>query len=140
MEKTKKKRNKGFASIVEKQLGVLNTLDSFKAEYKDMKKTFLLNAIDGKYAAIVKIKEGILTVDGISNKPNTVLKKMYNELGWNARLDTKAEIFLNMLTGKLSIFGMAIKFCTGKIRVRGLYSLFQFYLILKMLQTEQKNN
>ncbi|GAG55933.1 unnamed protein product, partial [marine sediment metagenome] len=50
-EVEKKKRLKGFAKIVAREVEVLNTIERFKKDFKDSLVKILLNAKDGKYAA-----------------------------------------------------------------------------------------
>ncbi len=52
MSNEKKERLHGFAGIVSKQVEPLNGNEKFKEKFKDTKVKVLLNATDGKYAAL----------------------------------------------------------------------------------------
>ena len=67
MAEEKKKRLKGFAKVVAKEVEVLNTIEQFKEDFKDSELKILLNAKDGKYAALLVIDKGKVYVEGIKN-------------------------------------------------------------------------
>ena len=84
MTEEKKKRLRGFAGIVSKQIEPLNDNEKFKEKYKDMQLKVLLNAKDGKYAALLVIDKGTIHVEDFKNNPKENLKKKV--LGWNGLL------------------------------------------------------
>ncbi|KKM85319.1 hypothetical protein LCGC14_1290290 [marine sediment metagenome] len=80
-EEKKKKRLRGFANIVSKQFEHLNENEKFKEKYRDTELKLLLNAKNGKYAALLVIDKGTIQVEGIKNQPKENLKKK-GGLGW----------------------------------------------------------
>ena len=97
MTEEKKKRPRGFASMIYKTVLPLNDDNKFKEKYKDIKSKILLNAVDGKYAALVIIDNGTIDVEGIVNKEKNDLKQ--DVLGWEAKLETTTELFLKLAAG-----------------------------------------
>jgi hypothetical protein len=75
MAEEKKKRLKGFAKVVAKEVEVLNTIEQFREDFKDSELKILLNAKDGKYAALLVIDKGKVYVESIENKPKENIKK-----------------------------------------------------------------
>jgi len=60
MSDEKKKRIRGLAGIVSKLVEPLNENEKFKEKFKDTEKKVLLNAKDGKYAALLVIDKGTI--------------------------------------------------------------------------------
>jgi hypothetical protein len=69
MSEEKKVRLHGFAGIVSKQVEPLNENEKFKKIFKDSEEKVLLNAKDGKWAALLIIDKGKIYVEGIKNQP-----------------------------------------------------------------------
>ena len=115
----KKKRLHGFAGIVSKLVEPLNENRKFKEKFKDTEKKVLLNAKDGKFAALLVIDKGRIYVEGIKNNPKENLKKKI--IGWDGLLQTKTSIFLELLESKNISRGKVIrKILTGRIKIRGI--------------------
>ena len=114
-----KKKLRGFASIVAKQVEPLNELEKFKEKFKDTEVKVLLNAKDGKWAALMIIDKGKIYVEGIKNNPKENLKK--KNAGWDGLLQTTTPIFLELLgSSELSMGKVIRKIISGKIKIRGI--------------------
>ena len=74
MSEEKKKRLRGFARIVSKQVEPLKENAKFKERFKDTEVKILLNAKDGKYAALLVIDKGTIHVEGFKNNPKKNLR------------------------------------------------------------------
>jgi len=114
-----KKKLHGFASIVSKQVEPLNEMEKFKEQFKDMEVKVLLNAKDGKWAALLVIDKGKIYVKGIKNEPKENIKK--RNAGWDGLLSCKTDMFLELLGSEKVSMGKVIrKILTGKIKIRGI--------------------
>jgi len=119
MSDEKKKRIRGFAGIVSKQIELLNENEKFKEKFKDIEKKVLLNAKDCKYAALLVIDKGTIYVEGIKNNPKKNLKKKV--VGWDGLLQTKTSTFLEILeSDEISLGKIVGKILTGRIKIRGI--------------------
>jgi len=119
MVEEKKKRLRGFAGIVSKQVEPLNDNEKFKQKYKDTQVKVLLNAKDGKYAALLVIDKGTIHVEDFKNNPKENLKKKV--LGWDGLLQTKTKTFVGLLeSDDISIGKVIGKILTGRIKIRGI--------------------
>jgi hypothetical protein len=119
MVEEKKKRLHGFAGIVSKQVEPLNDNEKFKQKYKDTQVKVLLNAKDGKYAALLVIDKGTIHVEDFKNNPKENLKKKV--LGWDGLLQTKTKTFVGLLESDDISLGKVIgKILTGRIKIRGI--------------------
>ncbi|MFX1376640.1 MAG: hypothetical protein ACFFA0_12590 [Promethearchaeota archaeon] len=119
MTEEKRKRLKGFAGIVSKQVEPLNENEKFKEKFKDTNVKVLLNAKDGKYAALLVIDNGTIHVEGFENKPKANIKKKV--IGWDGLFQTTTKIFIEMLGNeRLSVRKVIGKVLTGKIKIRGI--------------------
>ena len=118
MTEEKKKKPRGFANTVAKLVDPLNENEKFKEKFKDTELKILLNAKDGKYAALLVIDKGTIYVEGIENKPKENLKK--DVVGWDGLFQTTTPLFLEILGGDEISMGKIIrKVLTGKIKIRG---------------------
>jgi len=118
-EEEKKKKLRGFAKIVSKEVEPLNSYDKFKERYKDTEVKVLLNPKDGKEAALIVIDKGTIYVESIKNDPKENIKK--KNAGWDGFLETKLQVFLDILTGGDVTVGMvAKKILTRKAKIRGI--------------------
>ena len=114
-----KKKLHGFASIVAKQVDPLNEMEKFKEKFKDIEVKVLLNAKDGKWAALLIIDRGKIYVEGIKNEPKENIKK--KNAGWNGLLQTTTPLFLEILgSDELSIGKVIRKILVGKVKIRGI--------------------
>jgi len=115
-EEEKKKKLRGFAKIVSKEVEPLNSYDKFKERYKDTEVKVLLNPKDGKEAALIVIDKGTIYVESIKNDKENIKKK---NAGWDGFLEAKLQLFLDILTGGDVTVGMVVKkilFRQAKIR------------------------
>jgi len=114
-----KKRLHGFAGIVSKQVEPLNEMEEFKQKFKDTEVKVLLNAKDGKWAALLIIDKGKIYVEGIKNEPKENIKK--KNAGWDGLLQTTTPLFLEILgSDNLSTGKVIKKILSGKIKIRGI--------------------
>jgi len=120
MTEEKKKRLRGFAGVVSKQIEPLMEIEKFKEDFKDRAVKILLNATDGKNAALIVIDKGTIHVEEVKNKPKENIKK--KNVGWDGRIQAKTNDFVELLTSDdLSIGSVVGKVLTFKIRIRGLF-------------------
>ncbi|MFX0018214.1 MAG: hypothetical protein ACFFBT_07295 [Promethearchaeota archaeon] len=130
MTEEKKKRLKGFAGVVAKQVEPLNNIEKFKEDFKDTELKILLNAKDGKYAALLVIDKGKAYVESIENKPKENIKKKV--VGWDGLLQAKTEIFVDLLGGEdISMGSIVGKVLTGRIKIRGIKKVL---VLLKLFE------
>ncbi|TXT62861.1 MAG: hypothetical protein BAJALOKI3v1_480004 [Promethearchaeota archaeon] len=127
----KKKKLRGFAKVISQQLEPLNDNEEFKKKFKDTNLKILLNAVDGRYAALIKIKEGTVEVDGIKNNEKENLTK--EALGWDGRLATTTNLFFKIATGELSTISMIGKIITRKIKIKGISKVLALTEIFALL-------
>ena len=119
MSDEKKKRIRGLAGIVSKLVEPLNENEKFKEKFKYTEKKVLLNAKDGKYAALLVIDKGTIYVEGMKNNPKKNLKKKV--VGWDGLLQTKTSTFLEILkSDEISLGKIVGKILTGRIKIRGI--------------------
>ena len=119
MTEEKKKKLRGFAGIVAKQVEPLNDIEKFREDFKDKDLKILLNAKDGKWAALLVIDHGKVYVEGIKNKPKENIKK--KNAGWDGLLQTKTETFVELLTGdSVSMGSIIAKILTFRLKIRGI--------------------
>jgi len=119
MTEEKKKKPRGFAGVIYTQMMPLNEKEKFREKYKDTSIKLLLNATDGKYAALIDINNGVLEVQGVSNKEKDEIKKEI--LGWDGKLETTTQIFLDFGMGKISTGSFLVKWLiTRKIKMKGM--------------------
>ena len=67
--KLEKERIRGFAGLIAGGLLPLNENKKFKEQFAKTDIKILLNAINVNFAALISIKNGILSVESIPNKP-----------------------------------------------------------------------
>lgn len=119
MSEEKKKKPRGFAGVIYTQLMPLNDKEKFREKYKDSSLKLLLNATDGKYAALINISNGVVDVEGISNKEKEDLKK--DVLGWDGKLEMTTQLFLDFGMGKISTGSFLVKWLiTRKIKMKNM--------------------
>jgi hypothetical protein len=125
-----KKKLRGFAGIVSKQVEPLNDNEKFKERFKGTEVKVLLNAKDGKWAALLIIDKGKIYVEGIKNNPKANIKK--KNAGWDGLLQTTTPMFLELLgSDKISIWKVIGKILTGKIKIRGIKHVL---ILLKLFE------
>lgn len=114
-----KKKLHGFASIVSKQVEPLNENEKFKERFKDTEVKVLLNAKDGKWAALLIIDKGKIYVEGFKNNPKENIKK--KNADWDGLLQTTTPMFLELLGSEKVSTGKVIrKILTRKIKIKGI--------------------
>jgi len=123
----KKKRIHGFAGTLAKQMAPLNDNEKFKHIFKDTAVKVLINATDGKYAALIAIDKGVLTVSDVKNSPKENISK--KAVGWDGRIMMSTSLFMDMGMGKLSTGGAVKKVLTRKIKIKGVKNVL---LLLKI--------
>jgi uncharacterized membrane protein YkoI len=131
MSEAKKPRLRGLAGIVSKLVDPLNENVKFKEKFKDKEVKVLLNAKDGKYAALLVINKGTIHVEGIKNNLKKNLKKKV--VGWDGLIQAKISTLLGLLEADDISLGKAVgKILTGRLKIRGikhvlvLLQLFKF--------------
>ena len=134
-QKTKKKKIRGLGGIVAKQMEPLETNEIFIKKYGTLKMKVLLNAVDSKYAAVVSFDEGKIDIEGIKNTDKKALKKKV--LGWNAKLATKTEIFLNLAMGKVGLGKIGRYVITRKLKIKGVKNLLKLMDMFAILAKEE---
>jgi hypothetical protein len=116
---SEQKRLKGFAGVMAKQLEPVNNVQRFKERFKDYDDfKLLINANDGKYAALIKINRGNLTVEEIKNDDKATMKKLKKEC--DGFLEMTTDLFFKLAMGKLSNAAFAKKWLTRKIKMKGM--------------------
>ncbi|KKM95579.1 hypothetical protein LCGC14_1186830 [marine sediment metagenome] len=119
MDNEIKKKLRGLAGVVSKLVEPLNENQKFKEKFSDIEVKVLLNATDGKYAALLVIDKGTIHVEGYKNNPKKNLKKKV--IGWDGLLQTTTLIFLKILKrDKISKKNFIGKVLTRKIKIRGI--------------------
>lgn len=115
----KKNRLKGFPGIVAKQVEPLNSLEKFKEKFKDTEVRILLNAKDGKWAALLVIDKGTIHVEGIRNEPKENIKK--KNARWDGFLEATTQMFVDLLTGDSVTVSLVVKkILARKMKIRGI--------------------
>ncbi len=126
--KLEKKRIRGFAGLIASGLLPLNDKKKFKEQFSKTNIKILLNAVNVNFAALIIIKNGILRIESIPNKPKENLKK--KNVGWDALLAMDAQTYLALAMNRLPMSKLGLKVLSGKVKVRGLRKLI---ILKKML-------
>ena len=127
----KKSKPRGLAGMIAKDLEPLNSKEAFKEQYKDADFKLLLNATDGKYAALIIVKNGTVEVEGLKNDNKDNLKR--EVLGWNGKMETTLDLFFKMFKGELKTGKMLLKMITGKLKSKGNKYLMELDKMYKLL-------
>ena len=130
-KKVKVERAKGIGGVLQKQLAPLETNEKFRKFYRDFKATYLLNATDSKYAAMVEFNHTNISVESISNVEKKSLTK--EVLKWDAMLATSTPLFLKIAMGELGLGAMVGKIVRRKMKVKGLKNLIMLKKIFGLL-------
>ncbi|MFW9998617.1 MAG: hypothetical protein ACFE9Q_01770 [Candidatus Hodarchaeota archaeon] len=125
----KNKNVRGFAVLINSILTPLNENKKFQEKFRKVNTKILLNASNLNHAAIIIVDNGLLTVESIPNKPKENLKK--RKVGWNGFLEMDTQTFLAIAMSRLSLFGVAKKWLSRKIKMRGIRKLL---ILLKMFR------
>ena len=138
MLEEKKKKPRGFAGVIYTQLMPLNEKEKFREKYKDSSMKLLLNATDGKYAALISINDGVLDVEGISNKEKEDLKK--DVLGWDGKLEMTTQLFLDFAMGKIGTGSFLVKWLiTRKIKMKEMKNVMTLIDLFAILDEKTQN-
>lgn len=114
----KKKKPREFAGVIAQQLEPVNNKKRFKEKFKDYDNfRLVINASDARYAAIVIIDKGVLSVEGVRKKEKAIIKDLKKEC--EGYLEMSIDLFFKMAMGELSKAGFAKKLVTRKIKVKG---------------------
>ena len=87
------KNNKAntFAEAIANIYMPLNNKTEFKDKYKDENFKILLNPKDGKFAALISVDRGVLSVTSIDNTSKNNLDQKFS--GWDGFMQTTIELF-----------------------------------------------
>ena len=133
--KLEKERIRGFAGLIAGGLLPLNENKKFMEQFAKTDIKILLNAINVNFAALIIIKNGILSVKSIPNKPKEDLKK--KKVGWDALLAMDTQTYLALAMNRLPMTELGLKVLTGKIKVRGLRKLLVLKKMLILLSESE---
>ena len=115
----KKKKPREFAGVIAQQLEPVNNKKRFKEKFKDYENfRLVINASDARYAAIVIIDKGVLTVEGVRNNEKAVIKQLKKES--EGYIEMTIDLFFKMAMGELSTAAQAKYWLTRKIKVKGM--------------------
>jgi len=107
-----------FAAAILRTYAPLNSREKFKEKYADKNFKILLNPKDGKYAALIRVDKGILTVEGIENGNKDNLEK--EKLGWDGFIQTTLALFEEIGKGNLTQGDIAKKMVARKIKIKNI--------------------
>ncbi len=113
-----------FAEAIANIYEPLNSNEKFKEKYKNDTFKILLNPKDGKFAALITIDNGTLSVESIENTSKKNLDQKV--LGWDGLMYTTKELFSSIGKGELSTGDIAKKVVTRKIKVKNTKILTKF--------------
>ncbi|MBA7690636.1 hypothetical protein ES703_99167 [subsurface metagenome] len=122
---------RGFAVLINSILTPLNENKRFQNKFQNVSTRILLNASNLKYAALIVINHGFVRVESIPNKPKGNLKK--RKVGWDAFLEMDTQTFLAIAMNRLSLLGVAKKWLTGKVKMRGIRKLLNLLKMFRFL-------
>lgn len=125
------KKLRGFAVLINSILAPLNENKRFQDKFRKVNTKILLNASNLNNAAIIIVSKGFLRVESIPNEPKENLRKQ--KIGWNAFLEMDTQTFLAIAMNRLSLFGVAKKWLTRKVKMRGIRKLLILLKIFKFL-------
>ena len=134
---SKPKKPRGFAGVILQQLDPVNQKQRFKEKFKDYDNfRLVLNANDARYAAIVKLHHGVLSVEGVRNNDKAVIKSLKKEC--EGYLEMKIDLFFKFAQGELSNAALAKKAISRKIKVKGIKNVNILYKLFYYLTDEVK--
>lgn len=126
------KKQRGFAGLIAKLVEPLNENPNFKNKFNKIQRKFVINGTNLNYAAIISLEKGTITVESIPNKPvDNLIKK---KLGWDGYIAMDTQLFLALVSKRLSLMGMLKKWISGDITMKGITKLLIFLKILKFLE------
>ncbi len=121
---------RGFAGIIDNALTPLKTNLKFQTKFGKKSLKFLLNANNVNFAALITIDRGQIKVESIKNKPPENLQK--KKVGWDGYLEMDTQTFLRMAMNRISLLGVAKKWLTGDVKMKGILKLLN---LLKMFNS-----
>lgn len=124
----KVKVRKGLAGVLWQFLEPLNFNEEFKQKFQDTQLIILMNPKDQKWAALLKIQNGTIDIEGIRNDKETI-----KDLKLDSLFEAPAETFLNMFSEGLSAGTLMKKWITGKVKLRGLRKMMALKAIFELL-------
>ncbi len=130
-EADKPKRMKGFAMILNSQMGVLNSIAAFKQKYANADMTLLLEATDAYPAALLHLWRGGVIITPV---PEEDCKK-WKRTGAEALLRCTSKQFLDIAAGKLN---PVTAWLGRKVMIRSPMKMLELNKIFKMLVNELK--
>ena len=89
----KKPKLRGFARTIGKSIESVKDTEKCKFIIKGVKTRVVFNCLDGKWAALITIKDDDITVEGIKNKPKKNLSR--KTLFWWGYFEAKLEEFVS---------------------------------------------
>ncbi len=105
-----------FAEAILETYGPLNNNEKFKEKYADKSFKILLNPKDGKFAALITINNGTVSIKGIENQDKKNLDQQ--ELGWDGFMQTTLALFDEIGKGNLSQSDIVKKVVSRKIKMK----------------------
>jgi len=105
-----------FPEAILKTYGPLNKNEKYKEKYADKSFKILLNPKDGKYAALITVNNGAVTVKGLDNQDKKNLDE--KELGWDGFMQTTLALFDEIGKGNLSQSDIVKKVVARKIKMK----------------------
>ena len=89
----KKPKLRGFARTIGKSIESVKDTEECKFIIKGVKTRVVFNCLDGKWAALITIKDDNITVEGIKNKPKKNLSR--KTLFWWGYFEARLEEFVS---------------------------------------------
>ena len=105
-----------FAGAILKTYSPLNNNEKFKEKYADKSFKILLNPKDGKFAALITVIKGTVSVKGIDNQDKKNLDQ--KEIGWDGYMQTTLALFDEIGKGNLSQSDIVKKVVARKIKMK----------------------
>ena len=105
-----------FAEAILNTYGPLNDNEKFKEKYADKSFKILLNPKDGKFAALITVNNGTVSVKGLDNQDKKKLDQ--KELGWDGFMQTTVALFDEIGKGNLSQSDIVKKVVSRKIKMK----------------------
>ena len=107
-----------FVKSIKKNYESLNNNENFREQFKDKTFKILLNPKDGKFAALISVDQGSVSVHGMKNTPKEDISKVM--VGWDGYMQTTRQTFREIGDGTLSSKDVRKRFLMRKIKGKGL--------------------
>ena len=130
--KMMEKEARGFAGLIKNVIDPLNKNPKFKEQFENIKRKFLVNALNLNYAALITIDNGKVIIESVKNKPQSNLKKKI--LGWDGYISMNSQIFLALAMDKISLLKIGIKWLTREVKIKGLIKMFTLLKLFNLLK------